>query len=120
VDGEGNSDTEAECERAEGDAASAISESSGCSVDTDIDSEVDMEAKAAARALEKNLHDTLDHLAAPALDAPTPSGDCDLGEESEAIVGADGVERGPRRAPGTWTLWNSPWFYIHRPLDGLM
>ena len=29
VDGEGNSDSEAECERAEGDAASAISESSG-------------------------------------------------------------------------------------------
>ena len=112
VGGEGNSDTEAECERAEGDAASAISESSGCSVDTDIDSEVDMEAKAAARALEKNLHGALDRLAAPALDAPTPSGDCDLGEESEAIAGADGVERGPRSAPGTWTVWSSPWLYI--------
>ena len=50
MDGEGNSDTDAECERAEGDVASTISESSGCFVDTDIDSEVDVEAKTAARA----------------------------------------------------------------------
>jgi hypothetical protein len=112
VGGEGSSDTEAECERADGDAASAISESSGCSVDTVIDSEVAMGAKTAARALEKNLHETLEYLAAPALDAPIPSGDCDLGEESEAIAGADGVERGPRSAPGTWTVWSSPWLCI--------
>jgi len=87
--------------------------SSGCSVDTDVDSGLDeLLVAAKTQAAEED---------AIVSDMSEPPEETGSEEDAEAEVAAlQGACKTKRHPAGTWTVWQSTWFYITKPLATLI